>query len=149
MHAITTRLYSFSCRFIQACGLILSLILFAGAFVCTCYSSDMTTQQVLVKWDNPLRGLFFLAVFLLIASGIVRLLFQVSPSPAKILLILTLLWCAALGGLLIVYGRSVPAADALSVYSIAESLAAGDTSVIHPTDSYLSYYPDSSLFMRA
>ena len=141
MHAITTRLYSFSCRFIQACGLILSLILFAGAFVCTCYSSDMTTQQVLVKWDNPLRGLFFLAVFLLIASGIVRLLFQVSPSPAKILLILTLLWCAALGGLLIVYGRSVPAADALSVYSIAESLGAGDTSVIHPTDSYLSYYP--------
>jgi hypothetical protein len=46
-----------------------------------------------------------------------------------------------LGALLVLFGRTAPAADAWSVYSAAESLALGDTSIIHPTDSYLSYYP--------
>ncbi|MBD5550121.1 MAG: hypothetical protein HDQ96_02945 [Lachnospiraceae bacterium] len=42
---------------------------------------------------------------------------------------------------MILFSKSVPAGDGYSVYSIAESLAADNTSVIHPTDSYLSYYP--------
>ncbi|MCM1541508.1 MAG: hypothetical protein NC121_09610 [Blautia sp.] len=141
MNAFSQKLYSFSCRFIQVCGLLLTFLLFAGAFLCTCYSENMETQLVLAKWDNPVFGLLGMAAFLLLFSGIIHFLFRHTNSPVKILRMLTLLWCVGLGGILILFGRTVPAADSLSVYSIAETLAAGDTSVIHPTESYLSYYP--------
>ena len=141
MSAFSKKLYSFSCKFIQFCSLILTFMLFAGAFVCTCYSDDMETQLVLSRWDNPLWGSLGIVVFLLILGGMIRLFFRWSASPVKIIRILTLLWCVILGGVLIVFSKTVPAADALSVYSIAETLADGNTAVIHPTDSYLSYYP--------
>lgn len=141
MNTFSTKLYTFSCQFIQFCSLLLSFLLFAGAFLCTCYSENMETQLVLTKWDPPLAGALGMAFFLLLFSGILHLLFRCSSSPLKILRILILLWCVCLGGILILLSKTVPAADALSVYSIAETLAEGDTSVIHPTESYLSYYP--------
>ncbi|MCM1305029.1 MAG: hypothetical protein NC305_08805 [Lachnospiraceae bacterium] len=141
MNTFSQKLYTFSCRFIQACGLILTFLLFAGAFLCTCYSEDMETQLVLTKWDNPVFGLLGIAAFILLLGGITHVLFRHTGSPVKVLRVLTLLWCVGLSGILILFGRTVPAADALSVYSIAETLAGGDTSVIHPTGSYLSYYP--------
>ncbi|MDE6640380.1 MAG: hypothetical protein K2K63_07645 [Acetatifactor sp.] len=141
MNTFPEKLYIFSCKFIQLCSIFLSFFLFAGAFLCTCYSEDMGTQLVLTKWDNPLISLFGMAVFLLILGGTARFLFKYTGSPVKILRILALFWCVFLGVILILFGRTAPAADAMSVYSIAESLAAGDTSVIHPTNSYLSYYP--------
>lgn len=141
MNIFSQKLYTFSCRFIQACSLFLTFLLFAGAFLCTCYSENMETQLVLTKWDNPLFGILGIAVFPMLISGIVCFLFRCTGSPAKILRMMVLLWCIGLGGVLILFSRTVPAADALSVYSIAEALAEGDTSVIHPTESYLSYYP--------
>lgn len=141
MNAFSTKLYTFSYRFIQFIALLLSFLLFAGAFLCTCYSENMESQLVLAKWDNPFAGILGMAVFLLLFAGILHFLFRHTSSPLKILRILILLWCVCLGGILILFGRTVPAADALSVYSIAEALAGGDTSVIHPTESYLSYYP--------
>lgn len=143
MNAFSKKLYSFSCRFIQSGSLLLTFLLFAGAFLCTCYSDNMETQLVLTKWDNPLWGVFTGTVFLFVSKGIIHLFLSSKKlsSPVPVLRALTLLWCICLGGILIVFSRTVPAADALSVYSIAESLAEGDTSVIHPTASYLSYYP--------
>ena len=46
-----------------------------------------------------------------------------------------------MGLLLILFGRTVPAADALSVYNAAAEWILGNTDIIHPTVSYLSYYP--------
>lgn len=43
--------------------------------------------------------------------------------------------------MLIVFGRTVPAADALSVYNAAAEWILGNKDIIHPTVSYLSYYP--------
>lgn len=43
--------------------------------------------------------------------------------------------------MLIVFGRTVPAADALSVYNAAAEWILGNKDIIHPTFSYLSYYP--------
>lgn len=141
MNTFLEKLYNFSCKFVQTCSLLLTFLLFAGAFLCTCYSDDMDTQLVLTKWDNPLSGALGTAVFLLVLGGTICFLLRHTGSPVKILRILTLLWCVCLGGILILFSKTVPAADAMSVYSIAGSLAEGDTSVIHPTDSYLSYYP--------
>lgn len=141
MNIFPEKLYAFSCKFIQFCSVLLSFFLFAGAFLFTCYSEDMNTQKVLTIWDNPLFGAFGIALFLLFLAGMIHCLFKYTGSPARILRTLALLWCIGLGGILIVFSRTVPAADAMSVYSIAEALAEGNTSVIHPTDSYLSYYP--------
>lgn len=141
MNTFSEKLYAFSCKFIQVCSLLLISLLLAGAFLCTCYSEDMETQLVLTKWDNPLLSILGIAVFLVILGGTVLLLFRRTGSPAKRLRIFILVWCVCLGGILILFSKTVPAADAMSVYSIAGSLAEGDTSVIHPTDSYLSYYP--------
>ncbi len=141
MNIFSKKLYTFSCKFIQCCSLFLTLLLSAGALLCTCYSEDMETQVVLTRWDNPLITIPGTAAFLLFLGGILHFLLRQNHSPVKILRILILLWCSCLGGFLILSGRTVPAADALSVYSVAEALAEGDTSVIHPTASYLSYYP--------
>lgn len=141
MASFSQKLYSFSCKFIQLVSIGLAFLLFAGAFLSTCYSLDMVSQQVLLGWDNPLLGLLGMGVFLLFFSCVSKILFRIWNSPAKPLRLLIYCWCVLLGTLLILFGRTVPAADSMSVYSVAEALAAGDTSVIHPTDSYLSYYP--------
>lgn len=138
MQTFFQRLYTFACRFIQIFSLILTAILFLGAFLSTCYSLDMESQLVLIRWDNPLLNLLGMAVFSAFLAGFC-ILFQ--KRHVRLLTALVLIWCIAVGALLIVFGKTVPAADAMSVYSIAEALAAGDTSVIHPTQSYLSYYP--------
>lgn len=101
----------------------------------------METQLVLTRWDNPLWGFLGLVAFLLTISGMTRLFFKWTASPVKIMRIITLLWCIGLGGILIVFGRTAPSGDPYSIYSIAEAMAEGNTSVIHPTDSYLSYNP--------
>lgn len=144
LNSFSKKLYTISCDFIQICSLLLSFLLFAGAFLCTCYSEDMETQLVLSKWDNPLWGALGAAAFLAILGGTVCLLSRHIGSSVKILRALTLLWCVCLGGILILFSKTVPAADAMSVYSIAGALAEGDTSVIHPTESYLSYYPQQA-----
>lgn len=138
MQLFTRKLYTFACRFIQVFSAALLAFFFLGAFLSTCYSLDMTSQLVLTRWDNPLGNLFGMGVFLAVLIAVLWLSGKVN---LKVLTYLVLAWCVLIGAILIVFGKTVPAADALSVYSIAESLAHGDTSVIHPTDSYLSYYP--------
>lgn len=134
-------LYRLSCNFILMLSLIFTGLLFVAGFLFTCYADNMTTQQVLTRADNPLlhlSGVFILGGAILLCCK------HACRQPAlgkKVLLCMTLGWILLLGALLILFGRTAPAADAWSVYSAAQSLAGGDTSVIHPTDSYLSYYP--------
>ena len=135
------RLYRFSTNFIQALALISTGILFLGSFLFTCYATDMTTQQVLTRPDNPLINLLGMGAFALVLLVVCRMTLKYPAKCKPMLLALTMGWILVLGGLLILFGRTAPAADAWSVYSAAQALAEGDTSVIHPTDSYLSYYP--------
>ena len=141
MSSLSRKLYQFSFQFIRILTLIFTGILLLGGFFGTCYALDMTTQQVLTKWDNPLSGLCGLAVFFLFFSLAGYFVCHNFSRRLPLLLGLVLVWCTILGILLILFSKTVPAADALSVYTIAESLSVGDTSVIHPTESYLSYYP--------
>lgn len=134
-------LYRLSCNFILMLSLIFTGLLFVAGFLFTCYADNMTTQQVLTRADNPL--LHLLGVFIL-GGAILSCCKLASKQPTlgkKILLCMTMGWILLLGALLVLFGRTAPAADAWSVYSAAQNLAGGDTSVIHPTDSYLSYYP--------
>ena len=141
MKAFSDKLYHFSYQFVSICSLLLTGLLFISAFLFTCYATDMETQLVLTKWDNPFGNLLGLLIFLLLFGGIRHILSKNSPKHKITLLGMVLLWCMLLGGLMIVFGRTMPSADPMSVFAMAEELAAGNTSVIHPTDSYISYYP--------
>ena len=121
--------------------LVLAVCLFAGSFLTTCYAENMETQQVLLRFDNPLWNLLELAGYGLLFGCCLALFRNIGARFRRGLLIFTLGLILLLGGLLIVFGRTVPAADALSVYNAAAEWILGNTDIIHPTASYLSYYP--------
>ncbi len=135
------KLYRFSNRFVSIISLLFTGILAVCGFTCTCYALDMETQLVLTKWDSLLWNVLGILLFLFVFSLFLRLANRKPVFAKKLLLGATSLWILIIGAILIVFSKTVPAADAYSVYDIARILANGDTSVIHPTDSYLSYYP--------
>ena len=135
------RLYTIACNFIQGLALVFTGILLLSGLLFTCYAQDMTSQEVLTVPDNPLISLPGMLILGGVFLGLGGLFAKSATRRKPLLLALVMVWILMCGGLLILFGRTAPAADAWSVYSAAEALAAGDTSVIHPTDSYLSYYP--------
>lgn len=139
---ITNIPYDISLRFVKIAMALFTGVLLVSAFLLTCYSADMEKQLVLFGWDNPLLTLpgTAFACFILFAAAALASKGSLK-SGHRLLRLLVLCWCLAVGIVLILWGKSVPAGDGYSVYAVAERLAAGDTSVIHPTDSYLSYYP--------
>lgn len=134
-------IYRLGLNIVMLLTLLLSMLLFAGSFLTTCYADNMETQQVLLRPDNPLWNLLELAGFGLLFCGCLYLYEKIGEKFRRGLLVFTLIFVFGLGILLIIFGRTVPAADALSVYNAAAEWILGNTDIIHPTVSYLSYYP--------
>ena len=135
------KLYKISLYTVKFLTLLLAVLLFAGSFLTTCYADNMETQQVLFRLDNPLWNLLELAGFGLLFCGCLHFYDKFGRKFKRGLLIFTLGFIFCLGVLLILFGRTVPAADAMSVYNAALEWIQGNLDVIHPTVSYLSYYP--------
>lgn len=134
-------IYRLGLNIVMLLTLLLSILLFAGSFLTTCYADNMETQQVLLRPDNPLWNLLELAGFGLLFCGCLYLYEKIGEKFRCGLLVFTLTFVFVSGVLLILFGRTVPAADALSVYNAAAEWILGNTDIIHPTVSYLSYYP--------
>lgn len=134
-------LYKLSCSFIRYLSLLFTGLLFLTAFLFTCYATDMDTQKVLTSWDNPLFNIGGSLFFLAFLYACCRLTCRHAARNKRLLLCMVFAWIGLAGILMVLFGKTAPSADAWSVYSCAERLANGDTSVIHPVDSYLSYYP--------
>lgn len=134
-------IYRLGLNIVMLLTLLLSMLLFADSFLTTCYADNMETQQVLLRPDNPLWNLLELAGFGLLFCGCLYLYEKIGEKFRRGLLVFTLTFVFGLGILLILFGRTVPAADALSVYNAAAEWILGNTDIIHPTVSYLSYYP--------
>lgn len=134
-------IYRLGLNIVMLLTLLLSMLLFAGSFLTTCYADNMETQQVLLRPDNLLWNLLELAGFGLLFCGCLYLYKKIGEKFRRGLLVFTLTFVFGLGILLILFGRTVPAADALSVYNAAAEWILGNTDIIHPTVSYLSYYP--------
>ena len=141
IQTITDRICHLALWVVKIAGTLLACLFAVSAFFLTCYAQNMETQQVLTKCDNLFLTIIGIAV-LLFAVFLIRK--WVSHNPEKrnrILLCLVLGWYVLAGIVLVLFSKTAPAADSFSVYSAAEQLAAGNTDVIHATDSYLSYYP--------
>lgn len=134
-------IYRLGLNIVMLLTLLLSMLLFTGSFLTTCYADNMETQQVLLRPDNPLWNLLELTGFGLLFCGCLSLYEKIGEKFRRGLLVFTLTFVFVLGILLILFGRTVPAADALSVYNAAAEWILGNTDIIHPTVSYLSYYP--------
>ena len=134
-------IYRLGLNIVMLLTLLLSILLFTGSFLTTCYADNMETQQVLLRPDNPLWNLLELAGFGLLFCGCLYLYKKIGEKFRRGLLVFTLTFVFGFGILLILFGRTVPAADALSVYNAAAEWILGNTDIIHPTVSYLSYYP--------
>lgn len=134
-------IHAFSCRFIKILSLLFTGLLFLCGFLFTCYSLNMETQKVLTTWDSPLWNLFGIVLFVSAFAFTAHFVSHRTALAKKLLFCLVTIWMFSMGMILIVFSKTVPAADAWSVYDIASSLANGNTTVIHSTDSYLSYYP--------
>lgn len=134
--------YYFSLRFVKVLMLLFTAMLFISGLLFMCYSTDMESQVVLYKWDNPFFTIFGTFILCVILFSITWFICKnAALSRLKILRVSVLLWCLLSGIVLIFFSKSVPAGDGYSVYSISENLATGNTSVIHPYESYISYYP--------
>lgn len=134
-------LYHFAFNFIKYLSALLAVLLFVSGFLFTAYAEDMTTQQMLTRMDNLLLSVLGAALFSCIMYLVCQWVNRAPKKHKKILLCLAFLWYLLAGIVLILFSKTVPAADCMSVYSAASELAAGHTDVIHPTASYLSYYP--------
>ena len=135
------KFYRLSVNIVKILTLLLAVFLFIGSFLTTCYAENMETQQVLLRFDNPLWNLLELAGYGLLFACCLSLSGKAGAKFRCGLLVFTLGLILLLGGMLIVFGRTVPAADALSVYNAAAEWILGNKDIIHPTFSYLSYYP--------
>ena len=126
---------------IKILAVVLTVVLWTGALLVTSYVNDMSTQVTLFKNNNVFGaicvGLFYAFVCCIVAAWAQKKL----RYKDKTFAIIVMAWIGVVGLLLIAFGKSVPGGDAMSVYGIAEMFARGDMSAIHPTDSYLSYYP--------
>lgn len=123
----------------------LTLLLTGALTLCSLlwgyYAEDMTTQKSVAHWEPVLLHLAGLAVLLICLFGLMKICHPTAGRRRFLLLCAAMAWIGLWGLFLIFCGRNIPAADSASVYSIAQALASGHTQVIHPTDSYLSYYP--------
>ena len=122
-------------------GLLLLGLLSLSTLLVSYYAEDMETQVSLPHQDP----LFLQLLGVLCAAGLMLLISRLCRRNLRrwkrLLLLFSCLWIMGWGIYLILVGKTIPSADAASVYNIAESMAGNNLGVIHPTDSYLSYYP--------
>ncbi len=135
------RIYIFGLKFVQGITLFLMGVLTACSLFCGYYAEDMTTQTCVAHREPFLLHLAAAAVLLLALFLLLRFCCPSTRRRRALLLAAAMGWICLWGLALILFGGSIPSADAASVYSIAQALAHGHTEVIHPTESYLSYYP--------
>lgn len=136
-----TKIYKFCSKGALILSLIFMSILVLSAFLITSYVDEMAVQAVKLKFDSPFVGALGIILFCALFGSILYLARKNLSLVKKILLLGVSIWILIVGVILIFWCRTIPAADPYTVYHISQLLAIGDTSVIHPTQSYLSYYP--------
>lgn len=135
--AIYTKVFSI----LKYVAFLFTLLLLLPTLIFTCYIEDMGTQKVLARTDNILLSVLGLGLFLLILKFAVKWSSKNTVFRSRLFLGLTLGWYILASAILLVFCRTAPGGDAMTVFRIAEQFAVNDFSAIHPTASYLSYYP--------
>ena len=141
MKEIREVLLGYVLKIIKILSFLLMLILWISALAVTCYVDDMSEQITQFRNNN-----FFVSVGIgllcsVVCCGVAAWFHKKLRYKDKAFVVIVMAWICVAGAILILFGKSVPGGDAMSVYGIAENFARGDMAAIHPVDSYLSYYP--------
>ncbi len=139
MKNISHKLYHLALSFVRYFTLLIAALFFLCGFVLTCFAEE--SQIVLTKFDNLLVNAAGVILLSALMYFVCKWVLRAPAKHKKILLFAVIFWYLLGGIILILFSKTVPSGDPMSVYSCAEALANGNTGVIHPTDSYLSYYP--------
>ncbi|MBR4085904.1 MAG: hypothetical protein IKK33_16645 [Lachnospiraceae bacterium] len=135
--AIYTKVFSI----LKYMAFLFTLLLLLSTLIFTCYIEDMGTQKVLTRTDNILFSILGLGLFLLLLKLAIKWTSKNTSFRSRLFLGLTMGWYIFASAILLVFCRTAPGGDAMTVFRIAEQFAVNDFSAIHPTASYLSYYP--------
>ncbi len=138
---MSKRLYKFAENFMKIVAVIFSGLIFFSAFFLTAYNYDLTGHFFDIKTENHLFS--FAAMIIIGALGwlLYRALKKDFDKRLKIMLIAVIGWYFLACEYMAFFGRSMPNSDSWTVYAMSKQLAAGDLSIIDPTGSYMSYYP--------
>ena len=92
------KFYRLSVNIVKILTLLLAVFLFIGSFLTTCYAENMETQQVLLRFDNPLWNLLELAGYGLLFACCLSLSGKAGAKFRRGLLVFTLGLILLLGG---------------------------------------------------
>ena len=139
MNKFITQFYGFCLASAKIITLALSGFLFISAFISSAYAY-MDTQKMIFTWDNLLLSTISIFGAIAFIYLITNLLCRVKHIKQFLLTFIISLY--GLGSIvLILFNKSVPGADPMSVFRIAEAFAVNNFDAIDPATSYLSYYP--------
>lgn len=141
MNKIFSGIYKFCLNAIKIISIVVSICLVISAYLFSTYATNMEAQVAEIHFDNILLNILGILVFALVLWAFRKIALKNIDLLLKVMLLFDTLWILILGFVLIVFGRTIPAADAWSVYDIAREIANGNMSVIHSAESYISYYP--------
>ena len=141
MKAIGKTFFEYILKCVKVFAVFQTLALWISVVLVTSYVDDMSTQVTMFRNNNIFTAIGIGVLCTVVCCMIAAWVHNKLRYKDKSFVFIVMAWIGIAGICLILFGKSVPGGDAMSVYSIAESLARDDVSVIHPVDSYLSYYP--------
>lgn len=134
-------IYELGLQTIKWLSLILTFVLFVSTLIYSYYEEEIGTFLIAQHKDNLILSIVGLGVWFLFLFAVIRLTRKNSKLWKKVFLVGSILWTFVLGLILIIYGKSIPTADQVIIYRLAELYANNDFGSIVPKGSYISFYP--------
>lgn len=134
-------LYSLGENLIKYLFLLVTGILAVGALFLTEMSDNMDTQNMILSVD---KMYFTIPLTILMAAGGFGISVLIKKNAKKLMPIMfavVCVWYFVLGAILILRARTMPSADALTCYYMADAVSRGNLGIIDPVNSYMTYYP--------
>lgn len=134
-------LYRFGENFMKIAAVIFTALIFFTTLFFSTANSELTSHLFAIEKDNLLYTAMGFVV--IVGVGILLWLLLKRNIGRKIDIIagIVVAWTLLAGLYMAFFGRSMPNSDSWVVYEMSKQMAAGDLSIIHPTESYMSYYP--------
>lgn len=136
-----TGLYKFGENCMKVLAVIFCALIFLSAFLLTAFNSGVTGHLFELKLDFGIFSLSIIALVFLAGFLLYKLIKKNIQKGLTVLLIIVMAWYLIAGLYMAFFGRSMPNSDSWAVYAMSKSIAEGDLSIINPTGSYMSYYP--------
>lgn len=141
MQKIVDSLYKIGEKIIKYLFLIFTAVLAVGALVINESADNMIDQNMVLSWDKLYLSIPLTLLLALVVIGLGVLSEKKIKKYLPLFITCLCLWYFALGAILIVRSITIPAADAMSVYFMADQLSQGNLGIIDTYNSYMSYYP--------